>query len=65
MANIIRHGKVFALPEREALIPLAQWNGEPGVLLGPTDDPASIAGRLDELSVIAIEFPQFTDGRGY
>ena len=65
MANIIRHGKVFALPEREALIPLAQWNGEPGVLLGPTDDPASIGGRLDELSVIAIEFPQFTDGRGY
>jgi uncharacterized protein (DUF934 family) len=65
MANIIRHGKVFALPEREAMVPLAQWNGEPGVLLGPADDPEAIAGRLHELSVVAIDFPQFTDGRGY
>lgn len=65
MANIIRRGKVFALPEREAVVPLAQWNGEPGVLLGPADDPESIAARLQDLSVIAIEFPQFTDGRGY
>ena len=65
MANIIRRGKVFALPEREAVVPLAQWSGEAGVLLGPADDPASLAGRLQDLSVIAIEFPQFTDGRGY
>lgn len=65
MANLIRHGKISALPEREAIVPLARWNGEPGVLLGPADDPESIAGRLHELAVVAIEFPQFTDGRGY
>ncbi len=65
MANIIRLGKVFALPEREVLVPLAQWNGDPAVLLGPSDDPEAIAGRLNELSVVAIDFPQFTDGRGY
>ena len=65
MALIIRQRKIVALPEGERLVPFAQWNGEPGVLLGPADDPAALAGRLDGLSVIAIEFPQFTDGRGY
>ena len=65
MANIIRHGKIFALHEHEQVVPLAQWNGEPGVLLGPADDPESIAAYLKQISVVAIEFPQFTDGRGY
>ena len=65
MANIIRHGKIFTLHEHEQVVPLAQWRGEPGVLLGPADDPGSIADRLHEISVVAIEFPQFTDGRGY
>ena len=65
MALIIRQRKIVALPEGERLVPLAQWNGEPGVLLGPADDPALLAGRLDGIAVIAVEFPQFTDGRGY
>ncbi|MBS0337706.1 MAG: DUF934 domain-containing protein [Proteobacteria bacterium] len=65
MALIIRQRKIVARPEDERLVPLAQWNGEPGVLLGTADDPAALKGRLDRLSVIAIEFPQFTDGRGY
>ena len=65
MALLIRQRKIVALPEGERLVPLAQWSGEPGVLLGPSDDPASIAGRLEGITVIAVEFPQFTDGRGY
>jgi len=65
MALIIRQRKIVALPEGERLVPLVQWSGEPGVLLGPSDDPASIAGRLEGIAVIAVEFPQFTDGRGY
>jgi uncharacterized protein (DUF934 family) len=65
MALVIRQRKIVARPEGERLVPLAQWNGEPGVLLGTADDPAALEGRLDRLSVIAIEFPQFTDGRGY
>jgi uncharacterized protein (DUF934 family) len=36
-----------------------------GVLLSPSDDPASIANDFDKLRVIAIDFPSFTDGRGY
>lgn len=65
MGLIIRQRKIVAQPEGERLVPLAQWKGEPAVLLGPADDPAALAGRLDGVKVIAVEFPQFTDGRGY
>ena len=65
MAKIIMHGRIAALPEHEQVVPLAQWRGEPGVLLGPGDDPQAIAEHLHEISVVAVEFPQFTDGRGY
>jgi uncharacterized protein (DUF934 family) len=65
MALMISQRKVAAPPEGERLVPLARWDGEPGVLLGPADDPAALEGRLDGIAVIAIEFPQFTDGRGY
>ena len=40
-------------------------NGALGVRLSPADDPALIANDLDKLALIAIEFPAFTDGRGY
>ncbi len=65
MALSIRQRTLAAPPEGERLVPLAQWDGEPSVLLGPADDPAALQGRLGGLSVIAVEFPQFTDGRGY
>lgn len=65
MAFIIRQRKIAELPEDERIVPLAQWRGEPGVLLGTADDPAVIAADLEKLSTVVIEFPQFTDGRGY
>lgn len=65
MANIIKHGKVSALPEDEGIVPLAQWQGEPKVLLDTSADPHLLAGHIGQLSVIAVDFPQFTDGRGY
>src|SRR5205085_10473246 len=65
MAFIIRQRKIAELPENERIVPLAHWKGEPGVVLSTADDPASIAADLDKLSTIVIEFPQFTDGRGY
>ena len=65
MAKIIRHKRIDALPECERLVPLAQWEGEPGVVLSPSDDPQAIAAILHALEVVAIEFPSFTDGRGY
>ena len=39
--------------------------GRTGVLLEPNDDPAAIAGIVDQLSLVAVRFPKFGDGRGY
>jgi phosphoadenosine phosphosulfate reductase len=66
---------LFAVPDGVAVIvPLALWHarraaliarGDAGVWLAPGDDPAALADDLDVLPLIAIDFPQFTDGRGY
>lgn len=57
-----------------AIVPLALWlagrdalleRGEIGVWLKPADDPDLLAGDCRSLPLIAIDFPQFTDGRGY
>ena len=63
------------LPEATpVIVPLALWlaerralitRGDAGVLLAPEDDPDAIASDVRLLQVIAIEFPAFTDGRGY
>lgn len=60
----------------DILVPLALWQAAAGVLLArsagrvgvwlaPDEDPAQIADSLDALDLIAVHFPQFTDGRGY
>jgi uncharacterized protein (DUF934 family) len=65
-----------ALPAQSRIIvPLAVWQaqrsallarGEPlGVWLTGADDPLLLAGDAHLLSVIAIHFPTFKDGRGY
>jgi len=48
-----------------AFVPLADWQGELRVKLGPADDPGALAGKFAGIEAIAIDFPQFTDGRGY
>jgi uncharacterized protein (DUF934 family) len=63
------------LPERRpVIVPLALWlagrgvlraRGEVGVVLAPEDDPAALGADIPTLPLIAIDFPQFTDGRGY
>lgn len=47
---------------------LADWLAAPSgraLRLAPADEPGQLAGRLGELDLIEIEFPRFTDGRGY
>ena len=39
--------------------------GGVGVWLAPAEDPYTIAGDVASLRVIAVDFPAFTDGRGY
>lgn len=56
------------------IVPLALWlsrraaliaRGEAGVWLAPAEHPAALADDVHRLPLIAIDFPQFTDGRGY
>jgi uncharacterized protein (DUF934 family) len=58
------HGKLLTLTEwleRDG----ATADRPLGVVLMPTDDPLALAGRLEGLAVIAVEFAKFSDGRGY
>jgi uncharacterized protein (DUF934 family) len=63
-----------ALPSGPVIVPLGRWvaereallsRGEVGVWLAPDADPAVLGTDIGQLAVIAVDFPQFTDGRGY
>ena len=64
----------LVLPAGRVIVPLGVWleqqagmaaRGDVGAWLAGTDDPARLAPSLPLLSLIAIDFPKFTDGRGY
>jgi uncharacterized protein (DUF934 family) len=53
-----------------ALLPLTAYLAQPqaaahGVWLAPTDDAAALAPHLGSVPLIAVQFPTFSDGRGY
>ena len=62
-------------PAEDVIVPLASWladvdgwrarGGSVGIYLSPDDDPAQLQPYLAELALIAVDFPAFTDGRGY
>ncbi len=65
-----------ALPEgKPAVVSLDRWlkerdtllgrNAPLGVRLKSDQSPIALADDLDRLSLIVLEFPKFTDGRGY
>ena len=51
----------FWLAHRNALIA----RGDVGVWLAPDADPEALATDVGAVPVIAVDFPAFTDGRGY
>jgi uncharacterized protein (DUF934 family) len=53
MATLIKNRQIVA-----QLLP-------PDLVLEPTDDPALLAGPVARAGVIAVNFPKFSDGRGY
>jgi len=57
MATLIKGRRVVAesAPSPDARI----------LRLEPTDDPAAVAGKLDGVTRIEVNFPKFGDGRGY
>lgn len=68
-------GSLAAVPAAgPVIVPLALWRaertallarGDVGVWLAPADDPAALAGDTALLPLVAVDFPAFTDGRGY
>lgn len=62
------------LPEGPCLVPAAQWLEHPdqfagdrnlGIWLDSHEEPELVADHLDQLPLIAVNFPKFSDGRGY
>jgi phosphoadenosine phosphosulfate reductase len=62
------------VPAGPAIVPLSLWQaeratlrarGDVGVWLAPACDPAALTGDIGALPLIAVDFPQFSDGRGY
>ncbi len=61
--------------DADALVSLADWlahrdawrarGGRLGVALEPADDPLALSDDLDCLALVTVNFPAFTDGRGY
>ncbi|MCH8542808.1 MAG: DUF934 domain-containing protein [Alcanivorax sp.] len=59
----------------DVIVPLSVWqaqkevllkrDGAVGVCLAPGEEPAAIAADLPRLSLVAVSFPAFKDGRGY
>ena len=63
------------LPEGKLIVPLAVWLAQKatlaarlpdlGVWLGADERPETLADDVHKFSVIAVNFPKFSDGRGY
>lgn len=67
-------GADLELPAGPILVPLSIWleqadalvaRGDAGVWIASHEDPATLRAWLDRLSLVAVDFPKFTDGRGY
>jgi uncharacterized protein (DUF934 family) len=72
---LLREATLAELPAAApVIVPLALWRAERsallargavGVWLKPDDDPDVLAADCGSLPLIAVDFPQCTDGRGY
>jgi uncharacterized protein (DUF934 family) len=63
-----------AVPEGKVIVPLAVWQAQRDILLtradvgvwfAPDELAHTVKDDLERFAVIAVEFPKFTDGRGY
>jgi uncharacterized protein (DUF934 family) len=64
----------IAVPEGKIIVPLTVWlaqrdslasRADIGVWIAADDRPETLKGELDKFGVVAVDFPKFTDGRGY
>ena len=57
-------------PRAQHILSLEQWmtlddKANSAVQLEPGEPPAPLLNHLDELALVAVNFPAFTDGRGF
>ncbi|HEY4372045.1 MAG TPA: DUF934 domain-containing protein [Burkholderiales bacterium] len=65
-ASDVADGSILPLPLWLALREDAALAGKRvGVWLAPADEPGELAEDVARLPLIAVQFPAFTDGRGY
>lgn len=66
--------ETVAVPAGRVIVPLAVWQAQQAQLAGRTElgvwlpsdaRPEALKDVLDRFAVIAVDFPKFTDGRGY
>lgn len=68
-------GETHTVPDGgDVIVSIERWNkerelltrraGKTGVVVGSSENPADI-GELDRVPLVAIDFPKFSDGRGY
>jgi uncharacterized protein (DUF934 family) len=64
----------FAVPEGKIIVPLAVWLAQRdvlaaraavGVWIAPDESADAIKADFGKFGVVAVDFPKFTDGRGY
>ena len=65
MSVIVTDGGFASDDWEGATVPLDALAAEPGVDLPSDAAPDALAGRLDGLSMVRIEFPSPGDGRGF
>ncbi|MEO7493578.1 MAG: DUF934 domain-containing protein [Massilia sp.] len=62
------------VPEGKVIVPLTVWAAQKeslsaraaiGVWIASDERPEVLKGELDKFAVVAVDFPKFTDGRGY
>ena len=65
------------VPAGKVIVPLATWlaqheelairarTGQIGVWFASDERPEALKGQLGNFAVVAVDFPKFTDGRGY
>ena len=72
--QVLREIPEGGLPDGKIIVPLNYWlehrdalraRGDVGVWLASDQPPVPLADDLAQLPVIAIDFPLFTDGRGF
>ncbi|MDP2380805.1 MAG: DUF934 domain-containing protein, partial [Pseudohongiella sp.] len=66
---------VATMHDRDVIVPLSFWLSEQDLIssrpsstavwLNSNETPEAIAGSLDKLALVALNFPEFKDGRPY